>query len=63
MMIISLGMNLQKLEKNLEILVIEGGVGVDKERKGKEGENREREEGMEGKNREREEGKNRERVT
>ena len=36
MMIISLEMNLQKLEKNIEILVIEGGWGVDKERKGEE---------------------------
>ena len=46
MMIISLGMNLQKLEKNIEILVIEGGWGVDKERKGEERE-RDREEGRE----------------
>ena len=55
MMIISLEMNLQKLEKNIEILVIEGGVWVNKERKGEERE-RERE-------RSRKTGEKRERVT
>ena len=53
MMIISLEMNLQKLEKNIEILVIEGGVWVNKERKGEE---RERESERE-REREKERGK------
>ena len=57
MMIMSLEMNLQKLEKNIEILVIEGGVWVNKERKGEE---RERESERE---RERKKGENRGRVT
>ena len=45
MIIMSLGMNLQKLEKNLEILVIEGGERRERERERektrKEGKNRE----------------------